>query len=295
MAQQVTLEKASYLLPLPPHPPLLSSQALRWRGIYLEHHQQAAFDLPEQTGTGHLICVNQFQQPTQLERSLNGKRQTEETCCGEITIIPAQIAHQLRWKTPGDFTLVMLDPAHIHRIAQLSLNVENFELKPQIATLDPLIYQLVQALKSELEFGGIGGQLMVESLTTTLAIHLLRRYSRRKLNIPEFTGGLSRAQARYVVDFIEEHLGQDLSLDTMAHLVQLSPHYFASLFKQSVGQAPHQYVLQRRIQRAKQLLKQPELMIAQVAQCVGFQNQNHFSTAFRRIVGCTPNAYRHEI
>ena len=110
--------------------------------------------------------MHQFQQLTQLERSLDGKHQTEEIGCGEIAIIPAQVAHQLWWKTPGDFTLVMLDPAHIHRIAQSSIYVENFELKPQSATLDPLVYQIVQALKSELELGGVGGHLMVESLTT---------------------------------------------------------------------------------------------------------------------------------
>jgi AraC family transcriptional regulator len=253
------------------------------------------FDLPERIGSQHIICVHQFQPSTQLERSLDGKRQTETVGCGEIAIIPAQLAHQLWWKTPGDFTLVMLDPAHLYRIAQSSIDVENFELKPQSATPDPLVYQIVQALKSELELGGVGGQLMAESLTTSLFVHLLRRYSTRKLNIPASTGRLSKAQIRLVMTFIEEHLEQDLSLEAIANLLQLSPHYFASLFKQSVGQSPHQYVLQSRIERSKQLLKQSGLSIAQVAQGMGFQNQSHFTTAFHRIVGCTPKAYRDQV
>ncbi|BCL38440.1 AraC family transcriptional regulator [Nostoc sp. MS1] len=295
MAQQIDSQKATNPLSLLPYPPQLTSQASGWSGIYVEHHQQSAFDLPEQIGSQHIICVHQFQQPTQLERSLDGKCQTEEIGCGEIAIIPAQVAHQLRWNTPGNFTLVMLDPAHLHRMVQSSIDVENFELKPQSAIPDPLVYQIVQALKSELEFGGMGGQLMVESLTTTLCVHLLRRYATRKLNLPEYKGGLSQAQVRYVMAFIEEHLEQDLSLDVIANLVQLSPHYFASLFKQTVGQSPHQYVLHSRIERSKQLLKQSELTISQVAQLIGFQNQSHFTTAFGRIVGCTPKAYRHQI
>jgi AraC family transcriptional regulator len=295
MAQQIDSSEVTNPLPLLPYPPLLTSQASRWSGIYVEHHQQSVFDLPEQTGTQHIICVHQFPQLTQLERSFDGKRQTETIGSGEIAIIPAQVAHQLWWKTPGDFTLVMIDPGYLRRITQSSIDVENFELKPQSATLDPLVYQIVQALKSELEFGGIGGQLMVESLTTSLFVHLLRHYSTRKLNIPESRGRLSKAQVRYVTTFIEEHLEQDLTLDAIASLIQLSPHYFASLFKQSVGQSPHQYVLQSRIERSKQLLKQPELSIAQVAQCVGFQNQSHFTTAFHRSVGCTPKAYRSQV
>jgi AraC family transcriptional regulator len=295
MAQQINSSEVTNLLPLLPYPPLLTSQASRWSGIYVEHHHQSVFDLPEQTGIQHIICVHQFPQLTQLERSFDGKRQMETIGSGEIAIIPAQVAHQLWWQTPGDFTLVMIDPVYLHRITQSSIDVENFELKPQSATLDPLVYQIVQALKSELEFGGIGGQLMVESLTTSLFVHLLRHYSARKLNIPESTGRLSKAQVRYVTTFIEEHLEQDLTLDAIASLIQLSPHYFASLFKQSVGQSPHQYVLRSRIERSKQLLKQPELSIAQVAQCVGFQNQSHFTTAFRRSVGCTPKAYRSQV
>lgn len=295
MAQQIDSQKVTNPLSLLPYPPLLTSQASGWSRIYVEHHRQSAFDLPEQIGSQHVICVHQFQQSTRLEQSLDGKYQIEEIGCGEIAVIPAQVAHQLRWRTPGDFTLVMLDPAHIHRIAHSSIDVENFELKPQFATLDPLVYQIVQALKSELEFGGVGGHLMVESLTTSLFIHLLRCYSTRKLNIAECTGGLSKAQVRQVMAFIEAHLEQDLSLDAIANLVQLSPHYFASLFKQSVGQSSHQYILQSRIERSKQLLKQADLTIAQVTQCIGFQNQSHFTTAFRRMVGCTPKAYRRQV
>lgn len=295
MAQQSDSQERLNSLPLLPYPPLLTSRASGWRGIYVEHYQQSAFDLPEQVGSQHILCVHEFQQPTQLERSLDGKRRTEAIGCGEIALIPAQVAHQLRWRTPGNFTLVMLEPVHLHRMTQSLIDLENFELKPQPATLDPLVYQIVQALKSELELDSVGGQLMAESLTTSLFIHLLRRYSTRKLNIPESTGGLSKAQIRLVKTFIDDHLEQDLSLEAIANLVQLSPHYFASLFRQSVGQSPHQYVLQSRIERSKQLLKQPELSIAQVAQCVGFQNQSHFTTTFRRIVGCTPKLYRSQV
>ena len=94
------------------------------------------------------------------------------------------------------------------------------------------------------------------------------------------------------IAYINERLDQNLSLAEIAAVVQMSPHYFASLFKQSTGLAPYQYVTQCRIEKAKQLLRQSDLAIVDICQQVGFQSQSHFTNVFRRYTTITPKTYR---
>jgi AraC family transcriptional regulator len=110
--------------------------------------------------------------------------------------------------------------------------------------------------------------------------------------------GLALVQLERVIDYIDTYLvggspneNRDLSLRELAQLVQLSPHYFSQLFKQSTGFAPHQYILRCRIDRGKQLLRQGELSIAGVAKMVGFVDQSHFHRHFKRLEGITPKAF----
>lgn len=83
-----------------------------------------------------------------------------------------------------------------------------------------------------------------------------------------------------------------MSLAEIAAIAQISPHYFASLFKQSMGIAPHQYVTKCRVERAKFLLAKRELSVIQVSQLVGFQSQSHFAKVFRKYIGITPQAFK---
>jgi AraC family transcriptional regulator len=98
---------------------------------------------------------------------------------------------------------------------------------------------------------------------------------------------------RQVIDYINDHLDRDLGLAELAKIVQMSPHYFTRLFKQSTGLTPHQYVIHRRVERAKELLLNGELTIAEVAYSVGFANQSHLNRHLKRLLGVTPRYIRH--
>ena len=105
-------------------------------------------------------------------------------------------------------------------------------------------------------------------------------------------GGLTPARLRRVLDHIAAHLSGDTSLQRLAELAGLSPSHFALAFRQSTGLPPHRYVLQQRVERAKELLTDPQLSLAQVGYAAGFASQAHFTTVFRKLVGITPAAYR---
>ena len=132
------------------------------------------------------------------------------------------------------------------------------------------------------------GQLYVESLTQVLIIHLLRHYSTSTQNIAPKHGSLTTSQLRQAIDYVQAHLDRNLSLAEIAAAINISPTYFSKLFKRATGSSPHQYMIQQRIERAKELLKTTDLAIANVALQVGFSSQSHLTQHFKRLTGVTP-------
>ena len=152
---------------------------------------------------------------------------------------------------------------------------------------DPLIQGIFSAVRDELETGKIGGYLLIDSLKTTLAIHLLRNYCTTQPK-SSYADGLSPSALQRVIEYIHEHLNQDVKLIELAAIARISPYYFLRLFKQKMGVTPHQYILQQRIERTKFLLQHSELSLTEIAFRVGFCDQSHLTRCFKRIVGITP-------
>lgn len=188
---------------------------------------------------------------------------------------------------------VAVDPRLLERLGQEIAAPDNVELIPHFATLrDPLIQGIIFSLKDELESRGMGGSLYVEQLTTTLAIHLLRKYGVRKPQISTYSDGLPKYKLQQILEYINANLDCDIKLVDLAELVAMSQYYFCHLFKQSMGIAPYQYIIQQRIERAKQLLKCRDVAICDVALACGFANQSHLTKHFRKLTEITPKAYR---
>ena len=104
--------------------------------------------------------------------------------------------------------------------------------------------------------------------------------------------GLPPVSLRRVLEHIEAHLGESITQRRLAGIAQLSMDHFARLFRHSTGLPPHRYVLQRRIARARELVSDRRLSLAEIGYDLGFPSQAHFTSMFRRIVGTTPGAYR---
>ena len=149
----------------------------------------------------------------------------------------------------------------------------------------------MRAVDAELVSGGAGGRLVAESLADVLAVQLVRyvsecRRQRRK------DGEFSPARLRAVVNYIEGHLEAGPNLGQMAAVAHLSPYHFARQFKAATGLPPHQFVIARRVERAKELLqRRGGLNLAAVAARVGFADEGHFARHFKRLVGVTPGRF----
>ena len=123
-------------------------------------------------------------------------------------------------------------------------------------------------------------------------IHLLRHYSTLTKPITSPSSRFTRTQLQQAIDYIHAHLNRDLSLAELASVVNISPTYFASLFKKVMGISPHQYVIQQRVEQAKVMLMKTDLAIADIALQVGFSSQSHLTQQFKRLTGMTPKQVR---
>ncbi|MBD1997583.1 helix-turn-helix transcriptional regulator [Oculatella sp. FACHB-28] len=285
---QVNFTEEDAATSLLPRLPLLSSHNLGWAGLWVQHHYQPAWEMPEYAPSQHMLSIHHLDHAAESERVLDGKKQREQLNKGDIALIPANVLHKKLWRRDCDFTLLMLDPDHVAHIAHETVDADRVEILPHFAKSDPLIYQIGVALTSELASEQPSTRLYIDSLTTALAAHLIRHYSTTQPKIPTIADGLSNYALEKAIDYIHAYLDQEITLPKLAEVVGMSQYYFCRLFKQSTGISPHQYLLQQRVERAKQLLQQRKFSIADIALQCGFSNQSHLNRHFKRIVGVTP-------
>ncbi len=159
---------------------------------------------------------------------------------------------------------------------------------------DPLIEQIGWAIHAEMTDPVPAGKMLIETLAAALGIHVVRQYSNMahaSKSLPPARGALDPRRLRRVAGFIEAHLEEDLSIETLANEAYLSPFHFARAFKVATGKAPHRYVTDLRIKRAKVLIAAGELPLTEVAAECGFSSRAYFTRWFKRIVGATPGEY----
>ena len=190
---------------------------------------------------------------------------------------------------------VFLDQGLVTRVAEAE-----FGLDPARLTVHPLdgldlpqLRAVLRAVELELTTGGAGGRLAAESLANLLAIYLIRHIQSPRQPMRASDGTLPRGRLRAVVEYIEEHLDGGPTLEQLAAVTRLSPYHFARQFKAATGLPPHQYVIRRRVERARQLLQTgTDLPLAQLAAPAGFSDQSQFSRHFKRLFGVTPRQFR---
>ena len=156
---------------------------------------------------------------------------------------------------------------------------------------DPLISQLVLTIANEME-GGFLDHILADALNTALAVKITRLCGDPTAITIEPTNGLSRERLKRVYDYIETHLDDRLTLVDLAWVACLSTYHFSRSFKQAVGVGPQRYVMHRRVERAKTLMRRTDRPLAMIAQEVGFADQSHLISVFRREIGVTPGHFR---
>ncbi len=225
-----------------------------------------------------------------------GQPQTTSMPAGSVFVYAERELVWHRREKESEYVNLMLSPCLLNRLADESGLSPPFELQHRVIFLDPIILNVAQLLKSEVVSSGLAGNLYVESLRNLLAVHLLRNYSGvLSKSTPTKTDAIDALKLKQIKDYIEDNLAGDLAIAQLAALVPMSQFHFARAFKALIGEPPHRYILQRRIERAKVLLKVTRFSSAEIAYQVGFANPSHFTAQFRKFSGVTPKQFRNSI
>ena len=247
----------------------------------------------------HVVCIEQSR--VRASFVLDGRQRLDRWIePGEITLIPAgACAEGVRRGRWGMLHLYVPD-ALLRRLVdaeQLSTRPDAVELVASRSAPDPIISHIGREMLAEMRQGQPLSRLRVDALGQDLAIRLLRAHSNlgglRDVQVA-VRGGLATWQIKRACDAMDAQLDGGIGLDTLANLAGVSPTHFSRAFKRSTGVPPFAWLLQRRIERAKDLLADPKMPLAEVALAVGFAAQPQFTTAFRRVTGMTPGAWRRE-
>lgn len=267
-------------------------KSAQWEGVKIWHNRVGPGQVPTRIHKTHDVFVPLAGAVTIYGNEEDGALARRRRTVGEISVAPAGSSYSAHWEEELEYLTVLLTDDYLKRATIDFEANRNAQIVLSCGPRDPLVRSIAQALAEELDADQPAGKLYAESLVNALAVHLMRHYSTDALVSDLQFGGLPAHKLHRVTDFIEEHLDHDLDLAGIAQAAELSPYHFARSFKQTTGFSPIQYLMQRRIERAKRLLADSELPLADIAFSVGFKNQSHFSTLFRKFTEITPKAWR---
>ncbi|MCU7846805.1 MAG: AraC family transcriptional regulator [Candidatus Thiodiazotropha sp. (ex Lucinoma kastoroae)] len=172
------------------------------------------------------------------------------------------------------------------------IDSNKIELRHQINVRDPLMAQIANVLKLQIYQGDLYGKMYAETAAHLLAVHLLQNYCTCSLRFPKIKGRLGN-RIEKVLDYVQDNLHTEISIDSLADVAHMSPYYFIKWFKKQLGETPYQFTtLRRRMEKAKHLLKCTEKPLIDIASEIGYGYACNFSNAFKQHTGMTPNGYR---
>jgi AraC family transcriptional regulator len=248
----------------------------------------------------HAVLVNVG--PTfKLEERVDGRIYRTSGARGDVAVVPAGLSLSLSTRANEvqhvETVLMLVQPQRIVDLADTAgLSAESIGLRSVCGARLPRIAQIGTAVAHELQIHQVLSELYVESLASALAVHLLREQSGLSSSATSAEArsvvGLTRRELQRVSELVEANLERELTLADMAAVLHFSAFHFARLFKLATRISPHAYVMQRRTERARDLLEHTHLPLHEVAARTGFADQSHLARHIRRSFGFSPRDLR---
>ena len=270
-----------------------SSAPLNWEGLLLEKYvcrpgERPAgnvLDVPVLT----MLCSPAWRGE---HVAADGSFAPHSKTAGALTVVPNGPLPAARSLRECDLLYCAFD----HGLVSEVRNEIEGDIPPSLGlrscVRDHAISEILNLLFAEVELGGRSTRLYIDSLAHALTVRFLFLGERKPGQTRGPTATLTRRKLSRVQELIESRLDADLTLRELAAEVGYSRSHFLRTFRATTGVTPHRYILNRRIERARRLLREADISIAQVAYRCGFSSQAHLTLAFRKVCGLTPGEYR---
>ncbi len=236
------------------------------------------------------IAVQETGSP-HIERVIDNAKERRIRPAGTISISPSNTFQRWAWDCKMRIILLFISQTILDEISSESgMGESNLRRLSPLVVDDSLIKYTVLELLTECVAGSKIPDLLIGTAGRHVATHILSRYSQNERE--KKLRGLAGWRLKRALDFIEQNLDTDIGLEELARNSDMTPHYFCRSFRQAVGMPPYRYLVNRRIERAKELLAETGKDVIEIALELGFSSHAHFSNTFRSAVGCAPTAYR---
>ncbi|MEM8959968.1 MAG: helix-turn-helix transcriptional regulator [Acidobacteriota bacterium] len=280
-----------------PEPPLLDSASLVRASaaelLTLEYFEAEPGEMPAEVYTQHHILLNLRPGPQRVENVRDGVHRDFILQQDEVVVTPAGVRSGWRWYERSKVIVITLEPDKLERFARTEVGVvlTATQLRDQPQFTDADLCRAGEMVKDALQTRQLGSDVMFESLARIFLVKLIERYGDRHDVEAEGTG-LSTQQYKRVLDFVATGYARSIGVEDLARQAGLSASHFSRLFKQTLGESPHRFVMSYRVEQARKKLADPDVALIDVAHDCGFADQAHFSRTFKQLAGVTPKAYR---
>jgi AraC family transcriptional regulator len=260
-------------------------------GVRFQHTTLSPGQWPEGYLTWHALAVHRNH--TKESYVWPGARRPVSGTAGFLDFIPAEFPFSVGWTEPFEVISLNISPAFVSEFVQPA--GASLKFKEDAGFEDPLLAHLLLNLDSEMNAGNPSGRLYAESISAAALAQLIRTHACAppKLGVPK--GSLPLNRLRRLVEYIDANLHRQISLAELAGIAEMNVFHMLRTFKVTLGVPPHRYILQRRVERAKALLRNRALSISEIALGCGYAEQSSFTRAFQKVTGAAPAFYRNSV
>ena len=268
-----------------------SSQALNWSGIIIEKGSSPHFH-PTNVYTPYFYFALALDEELHWQVEDKGSLTALKTTPGNIWINPPKTPFTHDINEPCYFIILAIEEQRFLDACPLKLPQKPLSFLNNYNVMDETIKGILELFLLEAKAKGSNGKAYLDNLLSLLTTHYIKHYSNyHDLLQPSSDSKFDQYQIDKVDKFIVEHIGEPITVDDLANIIGCSKYYFLREFKKFTGVTPYQYLLAQKLEQAKTWFKQNNTNIASISHELGFNDQSHFTKAFKAQYGKTPGQF----